>query len=250
MLPMADDQIINGFELVAPATMLRLARLNLFIRLVNCTNNILKVVVCAARKSQFSWIRAVEADFSWVCEVDRVAGTSLLCGVKSLQAWIMLIQADDRKCRRDIKSLCTHSKANRIEDKGITLPSVTLEQIFECEICAKPCPFTQQLASHRWTQHGLGTDARLFIGELNDCPICLRRFSTRQQAVTHLSKDAKICRSSFMQDAEILPLDYVEQCEITATKLRLEAKSSGVRSTAHPPTIRGPLQKQHVAAFC
>ena len=129
-----------------------------------------------------------------------------------------------------------HVKANRIEDAGISLPNVTLEEIFECEVCAKPCPSTQQLASHRWTQHGLGADARLYIGELNDCPICLRRFATRQQAVTHLSKDAKICRSSYVYHAEVLPLDYVEQCEVTATALRLELKRSSAKSGKHPPT--------------
>ena len=85
---------------------------------------------------------------------------------------------------------------------------------------------------------------------MNDCPVCLRRFGTRQQAITHLSKDAKICRTNYMAFADMLSLDVVEECERVATELRIQRKRDGVKDTVHPPTIRGPLQKQHIAAFC
>lgn len=251
LLPMTDDQVTNTQELIAPATMVRLAKLKLFARLVNCSNNnTLKVVVYAARRSQFSWIKAVEADFVWLLEVDRRSGLALLSGVHTLQEWVVQLQLDNMKCRRDIKKICMCSKANRIEDAEISLPNATLEEIFECEVCAKPCPSLQQLAVHRFNQHGLGADARLYISELNDCPICLRRFATRQQAVTHLSKDAKICKTSYVHHVEVLPLDYIEQCEARANSLRLEQKCTGMNSGQHPPTIRGPLQQLHIAAFC
>ena len=48
----------------------------------------------------------------------------------------------------------------------------------------------------------------------------------------------------------MLSLDVVEECERVATELRIQRKRDGVKDTVHPPTIRGPLQKQHIAAFC
>ena len=40
-------------------------------------------------------------------------------------------------------------------------------------------------------------------------------FPVQTQAVTHLSKDAKICRNAYVHHAEVLPLGYIEQCKTT-----------------------------------
>ena len=83
--PLSDDCVVNKFELMMPVNMIRLLRLNLFIRVVTGGNSTVQAITFAARKSKHSWMFALRSDFSWVKDQDVRMGSKHFSGIPDLQ---------------------------------------------------------------------------------------------------------------------------------------------------------------------
>ena len=125
-----------------------------------------------------------------------------------------------------------------------------LDDFLGCSICHQVMPSLQQLKLHEFKQHGTICSARQCVGELNDCPTCLRRYPTRSQAIVHL-RNNKTC-ASFGTCAIRYPEELVKQMDDEEDQRLAANKSKGMfdcAAASHLPNIAGPLCWQYTAAF-
>ena len=125
---LSDDEVINEFDLIAPRNIVRLARLNLLIRVVNCNNGTLEAVIHAARHAQHGWLAAVEEDFTWIRQVDADINEHRFRHIPDLRSWVRQIQQNVPQAKRDVKMICMHKTASKVRDAAHVLPNATFEK--------------------------------------------------------------------------------------------------------------------------
>ena len=182
---------------------------------------------------------AVQADFDWVlAHADR----RQLQGVTNLAEWIPIIGDNVMAAKRFIKNVCMSYH----DDLGITtevvIPDSTLDVLLECSDCGKLLPSFQQLSLHAFKEHGHIREARNFATTMNSCPVCLRRYPTRTQAVRHLTSSTK-CAGYHLH------ADSLEAAERTKLELVDTLREAQEKKHGAPPTklrtlmcVSGPLK--------
>ena len=245
----SDSQVINEHELMAPYTMVILLRLNLLIRIAASDNSVLKCVIYAARLSQKSWLAAVQSDFGWlksICEqaqyndLDRFSTLSQLVADMSLQPIFW---------KKQIKKICGPKHANFIDEDNDG-PTASLDQLYVCQDCQYACTSSSQLANHAFIVHGKVREARFYVDDMNSCPACLRRFSSRTQALKHVTNSNK-CKG-YADVAERVPDEEAARMDSSELERRKLLQSHGAASScslSHLETLQGPLVKQYVSCF-
>ena len=164
---------------MAPLTIVKLHRLNLFMRLATGNNSVAKASAFAANDSQKGWFAAVTADFDWAKQIDATCKAPCLCTVQSLAEWIPLSKSRIRWWKVKIRELCRIEEANRVQEVATEGATCAIGEVFECDICQNAQPTLQQLRLHQFREHGIKREARRFIGPLVNCPACFRIYPTR-----------------------------------------------------------------------
>ena len=241
LAPLSDAQVIEKYKLMIPSTMVRLLRLNLFIRIASCENAVLKAVVFAARSSTKSWLATVYDDFAWLKAVCNEAQSKILDGIDTLPELVPAIRHAPLVWKKAMKTLCSHPAANIATDDSDE-PSVTLGQLFGCDTCTYVCTSPQQLALHAFKAHGVVRTARKFLDASNTCPACHRRYPTRTQALRHMSGATKCASYSTVceeaQQTEVERLDAAETERLQKVAASGVADCCALRSLC---TLAGPL---------
>ena len=249
LLPMSDEQVVQKIELMCPLTLVRLLRINLFIR-VACSNNAtVKIAIYGARKSQKSWLQAVKQDFEWLHTVARQNNSKELEGLNSLPAFVRDVRRRPVFWKKTAKQLCSSPAANVMacnkEDLGADIGPV-----FSCHACSFVSSSSQQVALHCFTKHGMIKPARMYLDELNVCPTCLRKYPSRTQAVKHMTC-VQAC-SGFMDFVERQPpevFNALDQAEATRVQSYKSGGTTDACAPRHLQTVQGPLRKQHIKSF-
>ena len=130
-----------------------------------------------------------------------------------------------------------HRAANQhCEETSVAKQSLVAD-IYACSECAKVFPSWQQMRLHEFKIHGMKRDARRFIGALNSCPACMRRYGSRTQAVRHLYHSKKCALYEWYFDE--LPEEEVDQLDSDET-VRLHTRTHAHTSHAHTfsPTLQ------------
>ena len=99
-----------------------------------------------------------------------------------------------------LKDICSSSLANLSDDLHEVLPSRAVDVVLQCDECAYVCGTFQQLRLHKFKSHGRIAPARKYVGALNSCPICRRRYPTRVQPLRHLKTVKKCSEYAFYED--------------------------------------------------
>ena len=159
------------------------------------------------------------------------AGTNHLDGIQSLYSWVRAIQQSVSASRRAVKAICMHRQSNIMVTGDVVMPPVTLTNVLECGLCAKVLPSVQQLKFHRLKHHGIIRQARRFVGALNSCPACLRRYPTRTQAIRHVTNYTHC--AGYDDFAEEMTDEVIHNLEV-AENSRIQAllKSGGFSCSA------------------
>ena len=154
--------------------------------------------------------------------------------------------------RRVVNVICMHRQSNIMTSCDDAMPAVALTNVLECSICAKFLPSVQQFRLHQFKHHGIIRPARRYIGELNDCPVCLslRRYPTRTQAIRHLT-NSPLCAgyddfADEMSDEVINKLEVAENIKIQGLLKAVGFSCSARRSL---PNVVGPLRSQFIQCF-
>ena len=71
-LAVSDQELITRFVLMAPTTLIRLARITLLIRMLQHANQYFLKCVFAARRANRSWFATVAVDLAWLHVVDSL----------------------------------------------------------------------------------------------------------------------------------------------------------------------------------
>ena len=233
-----------------PLTMVRLLRLNLFIRIACGPNCKSKVLAYAAREGQKSWLRIVMKDFDWIKNVDASAETSSFSSFKVLDEWVPAVVAQPLKWKRIVKDICSRPAANFATGLSPDPMPVSVDSVFECDTCEYVCSSFQQLRLHEFRVHGRTRISRRFVGPLNSCPSCLRRYPTRTQALHHVSCSTK-CHGfhEWAEEFDTAIIDRLESDEnarVIALKLEGGTDTCQLRSL---PNIAGPLRREYAHCF-
>ena len=151
---------------------------------------------------------------------------------------------------KHLEELCLSNPAN-IADESVREPQGTLlGDIFQCSDCNYRRTTPQQLRLHAFSAHREGRIARRYVGPLNSCPACQRRYPSRTQAIRHMCSSKKC--ASFPIYCQELPTDEVEALDEAETAVVREALASGVKDCCalkSLPTVLGPLPEAFIACY-
>ena len=148
--PPSDQQLLDDFKLLAPQTMVAMARVNLFIRVVVRANPGLRRAIHAAKTSAKSWLAAVEDDFKKLRELsDEFKARS------TMQDWIQAIRYAPNQWKRRVTRVLVDAKANQLE--FVASSNVTEVHLKvaarRCAECGEVQPNTSAKAIHEFKQH-------------------------------------------------------------------------------------------------
>ena len=178
----------------------------------------------AGRRALRSWIRALEAYFSFLGE-----HSSRFADLKgaSFAVWCRCARADPTAFRLAVAAALAVPSAN---SKAVWArsPSMQLDhRAVSCPSCAMQLADHQRLAVHRYRVHGAVSEVRCMI-ETTWCPVCLLQMWTRTRLVEHLRK-SQSCACNLQMRALRLPLWRAEELDEEARVLDRQTKRSGLR---------------------
>ena len=235
---------------MVPETMVRVLRLNLLVRIAIGPNLLLKAIIFAARHAPKSWIAEVERDFVWLKNLCAETRSAVLDECATLSDWIRHICAFPKMWKKHIKVLCSSPQANLANEEAQVPEALNICDIFECDTCRYVCTSSQQLRLHAFKAHGIVRTARKYLGCLNACPACFRRYPTRTQALRHMSGSTKC--ASYPDLCEEIPPDEVIALDAAETEvLRIKVAGGSVDCCAlrSLPTLQGPLMLAYEACY-
>ena len=243
LAPLSDQELLDTYQLIAPQTLVTLARLNLFIRVITKGTDSLRRALFAAREAEWSWLHAVQADFGWIrahsTEFDSVA---------NLQQWIVNIRLRPFFWRGLIKQIAATKAANQIlpfqsnPKPNASIALVGLQIV--CSECGEVLPNSSAKTIHEFRQHGVRNPARLYILADNSCRYCSKFFPTRHHCARHLSEyteegtclAAMQCCLPPLDPAESLRLDLLD-VEVKKEHFAVKKNARGGRSKAVGPNV-------------
>jgi hypothetical protein len=227
--PVSDQHLLLQHGLIAPFTLVRLARLILFLRILQNANQFLIGLVFSARNGKRAWLKSVTLDLAWLASVD------LMCEVPvfkasvhwSVQQWALSFRDNPKLAKRRIKELCSLPHANILD--GVTAKvsqfSLGAWPCYECGDCLKS---RQALAVHSFRKHGLRKAGRFFVERDAVCQACLLMFPTRRRCVEHINEKSPSCLNFLSK--YFLPLTAEQVCALDDEDrvCEREARRSGI----------------------
>ena len=235
---LSDQELLDTYQLIAPQTLVTLARLNLFIRVITKGTDSLRRALFAAREAEWSWLHAVQADFGWIrahsTEFDSVA---------NLQQWIVNIRSRLFFWRGLIEQIAATKAANQILPfQSNPKPNASIAPVgpqIVCSECGEVLPNSSAKTIHEFRQHGVRNPARLYILADNSCRYCSKFFPARRHCARHLSEyteegtclAAMQCCLPPLDPAESLRLDLLD-VEVKKVHFAVKKNARGGRSKA------------------
>jgi len=243
-----DEDILYQYNITNPSTMIRVARLSLWSRIL-CKAPKLVIDLCMDLASiKIGWPNAVQDDLKWLCgsaKYEKSAATTF-------EDWAAEIKGNRKGF---INNFTKFSKLRYVNTlippggpNGGGPPSYSEQPLtFKCNRtdCIFEADTSQKLAVHMFKVHQVKSIWKNYLGDHVHCPICLKHFHTRERVLKHVRYRSEICRHNLVlrnrmwTDAEVSEFDA---CEADGHK---STQASGKRRHhAEAPVIRlvGPLQ--------
>ena len=232
--PISDQELLDAHSLLAPQTMVTLMRVNLLIRVITKASDEFRRAIFAAKDAEWSWLKAVEADFEKLRPLDED-----LKAFKSFPSWIADIRMQPKFWRNRVKEIAALPKANRIEllqPKPRKISTVSIPgSLLVCSVCAAPQATQSAKTIHEFREHGVRKAARRYILEDNACRHCLKVFPSRHLCNRHLSEYTTVCLAALqccvvplsVERSEILD---VHDIEVKKRHLTISKNGRGARS--------------------
>ena len=203
----SDDDIIYDNSLILPYTMIRLARLSLFCRVIKKQCTIVLDLIKHSPPSEGSWCFALVQDLQWLCMSEKF----MCCGGFSVGQWIGFIGANPWASNA-IKKHCASPWANVSGHIGKAPKDNSVECALSCTLCLYKCDTQQQLSLHSFKSHGIKDPIRLYV-RTNVCPVCLKGFSTRERILEHVRRGRTPCKRQLLLMGPIMSEDQADELE-------------------------------------
>ena len=236
-----DQDLLFQYNIMSPETMLRIARLSLFARIMEKAPAILTRLVMDLSEIAVGWPRQVGDDLRWLC------GSAIFNSeaARPFKEWGEYVATRGKYFRGQVKKYAKLRYANTycplLPDAFVPLSTLC------CSV--EGCPFTagtkQQLAVHMFKIHNMKSVWKIYVGDLFVCPICLKYFHTRERVLNHVRYRSEVCRHNLvLRDVkwtEQQVMDF-DTCDSVGHK---EAQATGKRRhRVEAPVVQleGPLQ--------
>ena len=235
-----DDKVIHDLSVIAPAVMIEMARMSLFVRV--CFRRPMDLMrlleVSGVHKS--SWLRDVQADFAWA------AGVAEVCKCWQglpMRTMVQHAGTDAPKLKTMIGQVCCLPEANVCRSWARTATQRQLGEAWSCPECGRSFKTKQALATHRRRKHGVKRITRQYV-DTTHCVACLLEFHDRERLINHLEEKSPPCCAAVLERLPQLAPEIVEELDARAAMRVRELAASGKRRVhASLPCVRlqGPL---------
>jgi len=232
--------VLKALALPAPINLLRIARLDLFIRLLVKPSPILLALLFTARNAKRSWVKALQDDLSFVVRCSEKLGRLTLITIAEWAQWIL---TNPMRAKKMFHAALHTDEANRPEVWGVSKKLREIDIASPCDLCSCVFSSRQALAVHKYRKHGWRHPARLFARGTH-CSVCLLEFWHRHRLLAHLMDKAPTCLANLQIRGSPLPVPQADALDMEARVQNRELKRSGRRrGWAGKPCVRlqGPL---------
>ena len=197
----SDDEVIYKYELTCPMTILRSARLQLFLRIISKAPSFVLNLILDLASIKVGWPTALLADLKWLClsEFYSKASYTFLndacpttCSDMSVHQWSMYFSVSVKKHDRRIKSWCVTPAANIVANWAVNPAFRAINDLF-CDSCDAVFQSSQQLMLHKFKKHGVKHPIRRYVDSTH-CIICMKEFWSRERIMNHLKYKSAVCR--------------------------------------------------------
>ena len=232
-----DDAVIEELSAIAPAVMVRMSRMCLFVRVSARRPLALMRYLEVARAYRASWLEDVQKDFEWISMVseDFVSWRGL-----SLRDHAVAAGSSAHKMKIKIAELCRCRAANACISWATTVSQRQLATSWLCPECRQQHKSKQALAVHRARRHGVKRTMRQYV-DTTHCAVCLLEFHDRERLIAHLEDKSPTCRAAILMRFPLLDPQAVRELDAgAAARVRELAKQGKRRVHASLPCVRLP----------
>ena len=233
--------VLAALHLPAPINFLRIARVDLFVRLLVKPSPILLALLYVARNAKRSWVGALCDDLAYAAKCYPPLHRFAVFSVAEWSKWIL---RNPVRAKRTLHQAFYSTQANCIESWGFSKKLRDIDLVVSCDLCASDFGSRQALAVHKYRKHGWRHPARLFTSTTH-CTVCLLEFWQRHRVLAHLMDKSPVCLANLQLRGSPMTCfqsDLLDEEARAANKL---LKASGRRRAwADKPCVRlaGPLR--------
>ena len=219
-----DDDLIFQHSFVNPRTMLRLAKLSLFSRIVAKQPPVLLDLILAQSSFNKGWVSSLGSDLQWFSfSLDRSAPIP-----SSIAEWVHLVVLDPRKFIRKVKGFCKSPFANVCAQWAVGPDLQAFAAPVSCPLCDTTSKSYQAHALHLFRRHGIKSDLRRYVSGTH-CLVCLRECHTRENCINHVRYRSKVCRNNLLIRGPILNVDEADALDEECKARNRELHAAGRR---------------------
>ena len=182
---LSDLELLKVYNLRAPMTVVRFARLRMSVRLLLRAPLELIVLVFHAGNDTQSWLFALRDDLKWMALCQKDASFSLL-------EWCVFARANPKGARNLVRKVCSSAGAQSLTVAENKPKLMAMIGSFTC-YCGQAFKSKAALDGHRGTFHRELHPVQHYAHEQNTCLTCLVKFSNRDLLCTHLSRGYGTC---------------------------------------------------------
>ena len=186
----SDQALITKHGLMAPYTLVRLARLSLAIRVMSRCNGDLLRLLYVTRLSAKSWMAAVLDDLAWLQIVSPGYST-----FRNSADWFRFFRENPKLAKKWIKKTCASPEANILACGASTDAIAQIGQDWPFDECARVFRTKSALKTHKFDMHQTTRITRWHVDESATCHFCMLQFPTPLACVRHLEANSPICKA-------------------------------------------------------
>ena len=236
-----DNDMLYEYEISHPMTLLRVARLSLFARILVKAPPVLKDLILDLYHVHGSWTQCVVSDFKWLSLCPHFAEQASF----GFGEWTEYVSSN---CKRFKKHLAKFSKSRIanvvIQDNLPAQDTLVCAPQFSCTLCQKSFGTFQQQSLHSFKAHGIKSLWRLYVDVSCTCQVCMVHFHTRDRLLNHLRYRSKVCKYKMHLRGPVCSAEVALELDLASTKVNTGLYSQGLRNHAATSAafrIDGPL---------